>query len=413
MHLLKTQTLCSTLNKWVSNFIKIPREYIELGPHTAAVLPEETGGTMSCWSQSKIKVPRSEVELATVLACGQSFRWKSDNEDKNSNNLEWIGVFGHHLWVLSQTDTEIRYKVYGSKKLQAYDKLLHDYFQLDISLAKLYKQWSSKDSKFASLTEVDYRGIRMLQQDPVENTFSFICSSNNNISRISQMVEKMCLYYGEEITELNGKVYYDFPTLDALCQDGVEKKFREESFGYRAAYIAKSAKKIVENGGHEWIQNLRNLEYVDARKELQTLTGIGRKVADCICLMSLGFAQAIPVDTHIHQVAKEYLPHIAKAKTLTDKIYSEIVDYFVSIYGPYAGWAHSVLFASTLKHLKSEPNSKSKKAKEKIIKITNEVTNHSNNGIIVAQVKTKVATSKRTALASETKKSKVKSKKVN
>jgi N-glycosylase/DNA lyase len=58
--------------------------------------------------------------------------------------------------------------------------------------------------------------------------------------------------------------------------------------------------------------------------------------------MSLGFPQAIPVDTHIHQVAKVYLPHLEKVKTLTDKVYSEIVDYFRSIYGDYAGWAHSV-----------------------------------------------------------------------
>lgn len=66
------------------------------------------------------------------------------------------------------------------------------------------------------------------------------------------------------------------------------------------------------------------------------------QVADCICLMSLGFPATIPVDTHIHQVAKTYLPHLTKAKTLNDKVYSEITTFFKELYGPYAGWAHSV-----------------------------------------------------------------------
>ena len=53
--------------------------------------------------------------------------------------------------------------------------------------------------------------------------------------------------------------------------------------------------------------------------------------------MSLGFPEAIPVDTHIHQVGKQYLPHLNQYKSLTDKVYSEISNYFKSIYGEYAG----------------------------------------------------------------------------
>lgn len=58
--------------------------------------------------------------------------------------------------------------------------------------------------------------------------------------------------------------------------------------------------------------------------------------------MSLGYPQAIPIDTHIHQVAIKYLPHLAKVKTLTDKSYSEISDFFRNLHGEYAGWAQSV-----------------------------------------------------------------------
>ena len=46
------------------------------------------------------------------------------------------------------------------------------------------------------------KGIRQLRQDPVEALFTFICSSNNNISRISSMVERMCQKFGEPIAEV-------------------------------------------------------------------------------------------------------------------------------------------------------------------------------------------------------------------
>lgn len=39
----------------------------------------------------------------------------------------------------------------------------------------------------------------MLRQDPVECLFSFICSSNNHISRIHGMVERLCSAYGTEL----------------------------------------------------------------------------------------------------------------------------------------------------------------------------------------------------------------------
>lgn len=59
--------------------------------------------------------------------------------------------------------------------------------------------------------------------------------------------------------------------------------------------------------------------------------------------MSLGHLEAVPVDTHVFQIAsKFYLPHLNKVKSVTPKIYDEIGDHFRKLYGPLAGWAHAV-----------------------------------------------------------------------
>ena len=55
------------------------------------------------------------------------------------------------------------------------------------------------------------------------------------------------------------------------------------------------------------------------------LPGVGAKVADCVCLLSLDKSEAIPVDTHVWQItSKHYLPSLTKTKSLTDKVYKEI-----------------------------------------------------------------------------------------
>lgn len=59
--------------------------------------------------------------------------------------------------------------------------------------------------------------------------------------------------------------------------------------------------------------------------------------------MSLGHLQSIPVDTHVYQIAKRfYMPNLANNKTVTEKIYNEIGNHFRQLYGPLAGWAHTV-----------------------------------------------------------------------
>ena len=85
--------------------------------------------------------------------------------------------------------------------------------------------------------------------------------------------------------------------------------------------------------------------------------------------MSMGHLGAIPVDTHVFQIAaRDYLPELRQCKGLTDKIYKQIGEHFRNVFGDHAGWAHSVLFSADLKKfedLKEAPNSDKKSTKQK------------------------------------------------
>ncbi|CAG9137113.1 unnamed protein product [Plutella xylostella] len=317
---------------------------------------------------NKLKCKSKELQLIGTLNGGQSFRWKLE-EGTN----EWLGIFSETVWKLRQNNEALEYKVIGSlleskgkgtksnKKTETdnelFKKRLEEYFRLDVNLGDYYKEWSEKDELFKSAGKQFY-GIRMLCQEPVENLFSFICSQNNHISRISSMVEKLCTHYGEEICSHEDVTYYSFPTVDKLSPPEVEAELRELGFGYRAKFIQKSAAQIQEWGGEEWFRSLQDMKYKEAKTELMKLHGIGPKVADCICLMSLNHLEALPVDTHVYQIAAQnYLPHLRGKKSVTDKMYTEIGDHFRQLYGPMAGWAHTVLFCADLKKFQVQESS--------------------------------------------------------
>jgi len=96
--------------------------------------------------------------------------------------------------------------------------------------------------------------------------------------RISSMVEKLCVLYGNKIADVDGTIYYDFPPLVALTDPSVEKSLRDAGFGYRAKFINQSACKIMQMGGTEWLKLLQSLSYKEAKMELMKLPGIGAKV---------------------------------------------------------------------------------------------------------------------------------------
>lgn len=226
--------------------------------------------------------------------------------------------------------------------------LLHHYFALSHSVSALYQQWAASDANFARRAPA-FTGIRILNQDAWEALVAFICSSNNNISRISQMVQKLCLHYGPFVATFHGEAFHDFPTPHALAGDDVETRLRELGFGYRAKYIVSTARTVAFERPEGWLLGLRNPEcpafgetapergkggdqtpmptYRAAHDALLGLTGVGPKVADCVCLMGLGWGEAVPIDTRKSRLFFQQNHHIffyhADTKQTCGKLHNE------------------------------------------------------------------------------------------
>lgn len=276
-----------------------------------------------------------DIDLRKTLFSGQVFIFK-----EIENNM-YIGNIYDRFCVLKQQNKSVLF-LDTSLDIENYVKI---FFNFDLQIDNL----------------PDSKGLRFLTNDFYPTVFSFICSSNNNLKRISSMVnylyskgqelkidiEYMTNRYGIDIESeyplnvLLKTILYKFPDLQNLTS--IEDELVKQKFGYRAKFICESAKILMD------LQpkiNWHNLEYEEAKKNLMLLKGIGRKVADCICLISLKFFQVVPLDTHIFRISKNEFE--IKVNTLTDKLYEQIQKQWIEKYGKYAGIIQLYKFKESL-----------------------------------------------------------------
>jgi N-glycosylase/DNA lyase len=202
------------------------------------------------------------------------------------------------------------------------------FFRLDEDMDFIYKE-IDRDAIIHQAIE-KYRGLRMIRQDPWECLISFLCSSAKAISQIRSMIEVLCKSSGKKISWGN-HVGYGFPGPHCL-----ETPLQLEAVkaGFRTNYLVKAAQCIDRND----LLSLRSLSYQEARKRLMTLSGVGKKVADCTLLYSLDFLEAFPMDTWIRKGLQNY--YFAGKKT-GERAMEEFVS---NHFGPYAGYAQLYLY---------------------------------------------------------------------
>ena len=180
-------------------------------------------------------------------------------------------------------------------------EIVTNYFDLNRDYSEI-KEKLSKIDENVNLSIQYGEGIRILNQDLWETIISFIISANNNIPRIKGIIERLSQKYGKEI-DWNGEKYYTFPTPEELKNVEIQD-FRDLGTGFRDIRLYETTRMVLEN--KVVLKELYNIDTLEARDELLTLSGVGPKVADCILLFSdLKRFDVFPIDVWVRRVMNE------------------------------------------------------------------------------------------------------------
>jgi N-glycosylase/DNA lyase len=265
-----------------------------------------------------------DYDLSATLTSGQSFRWQWRDES-------WIGVVENH-WVRLRGDD---FSITAETAQPVLDwTWLTEYLQLDLDLGEVLLKFPDDEPMRTAVTAC--RGLRLLRQYPWECLASFILSSTKQIVQIQQIIGLLCERFGEPLPSgPNFGSAYAFPLPSRLARC-TEAELRACKMGFRAPYLRETAGLIAS--GQFDLAHLRQLPVETAREELMKLSGVGRKIADCVLLFAYGFQSAFPVDVWVMKALRQlYFP---KRKVKMQRLHRFAADHF----GVCAGYAQQYLF---------------------------------------------------------------------
>ncbi len=257
-------------------------------------------------------------DLEQTFLCGQAFRW-----DKDETGV-FYGVVGNNAAKIYHYDEKTIYIESSNPDLVYWSNYLNfscDYNTVESAL--------SGDKILAPCIKSGH-GIRILRQDLWETIVSFIISANNNIPRIKKIINRLCELFGEKI-EFDGKVFYGFPTPEALAALELSDLAPVRA-GFRDKYILDAAKKVAS--GEVNLIEVAKLGNKEAKTELMKIKGVGTKVADCVLLFSLGRHNVFPLDVWTKRIIHEIYGIDEK----------EVPDFVQKQFGNNAGIAQQYLY---------------------------------------------------------------------
>ncbi|MFX0056215.1 MAG: DNA-3-methyladenine glycosylase family protein [Promethearchaeota archaeon] len=266
-------------------------------------------------------IKAENFSLADTIECGQTFSWIREGEG-------YINADVGQVVYVEQQGNRIHYETSeGSIDLR---KL----FRLDDPLPQIQEEIAKDEIMRESIAFAP--GLRLVSDEFFPCLISFILSIQSNIPRMHGCIHSLRQEYGP-IYEFREKTFYGFPSPEQLSMASV-KDLDELMFGWRSSFIVKTTASILSREVDP--QELVGLNYTEAHRRLKSLHGVGDKVADCVCLFSLGHLEAFPIDMWIEKVINQHYD-IFKA---SGKSYSKRSLAAREYFGRYAGYAQEYLY---------------------------------------------------------------------
>jgi len=262
------------------------------------------------------------IDIDNSINSGQVFLWEKQGSD-------WYGVNGQDILKINKNG--VIKSIRNSKT---------EFFRKNDNMQEIIKS-ISKDKTVKKAVK-EYEGLRIFEQDPFQCLISFIISSNSNIQKIKNSLEKITKKFGKKV-KIQNKEFFLFPKPEKIANASINE-IKACGVGYRAPFIKEAAKMVILKQIN--FEYLKKCDYYEAKKNICLVPGIGNKVADCIMLFSLNKLEAFPLDTWMIKILEKYYSKEfkIKTKTITQKQYELLHEKIVNYFGPYCGYSQQYLF---------------------------------------------------------------------
>jgi N-glycosylase/DNA lyase len=278
------------------------------------------------------------LDFAATVESGQSYLWTPEGERTYDQSPASGGEHWYWTTVRDAGDPAVvrARQVDGQLEWESAidaDAHLRRRLRLDDDLHAI--RATAPDDDVVQAAYDAYWGMRLVRGPPFPTLVSFICSTQMRVGRIHRMQVALREAYGDPVT-FDDRTYHAFPDPATLAAAG-ETALRDLGLGYRAPYVAETTRMVAGEEADPAVA--RGRPYEDAREYLTRFVGVGEKVADCVLLFSLGYLEAVPLDTWIRTTITEYYPDCD-----CDSYAETSAAIRAALGGAYAGYAQTYVF---------------------------------------------------------------------